>query len=564
MGKHEAIKSKNPVKPKDPIKPRDHGSVRQCLFGASLLAALLGTSLAGATSFQVGNVKGRFDTNLSYGASMRTEPRDSDLVDPPPTAAGSANQFGDRNFDQWEVFGHTLKGTHELEFSLGEGFGGLLSGAWFYDFAADHKELNRAARNRAESHGDILDAYLYKTFGANEQYHVRAGKQVISWGENTFIAGSLNDINTVDVTKLRQPGVELKDALLPTPAVYGSWAFSNRLTFEGFYLLGFDETKIDPSGTFFATNDFLSDGGGFDSADGVFDGLCLTPDGFSCAFAAGTLRAPDRIPSYGGQWGLASRVFLPEVGEAGLELGFYYENLHDHSPAISMLSDGVAGPGGNRFFVEYPEDIERWGVSFNYNFVSWALSGEWSHRDNATYQGAAFIGASFADADGTPSEFRGWTRIERDQVQMTANRNWAGPLFGFAGNDAYSFIGEAYYGWADLPSLAAFAPLGVPFNKGAAFDEFDENFWGFQAAFTMNYNSLIGPVNFVPSLAYSWNVDGNSPDGLFVEDNKSMGLNLNFDYGLRWKWGLSHTWTWGGDNARADRDFLSANISYAF
>ena len=96
-----------------------------------------------------------------------------------------------------------------------------MRGNYFYDFAmaSEKDSLPDESENRAIMHGDITDAYFLTRLGSADQFTVRLGKQVISWGENTFIGGSLNDINTVDISKLRQPGVELKDALVGTPAV---------------------------------------------------------------------------------------------------------------------------------------------------------------------------------------------------------------------------------------------------------------------------------------------------------------------------------------------------------
>jgi len=42
---------------------------------------------------------------------------------------------------------------------------------------------------------------------------VRLGRQVISWGESTFIPNGINVINPIDVARLRTPGSELREAL---------------------------------------------------------------------------------------------------------------------------------------------------------------------------------------------------------------------------------------------------------------------------------------------------------------------------------------------------------------
>ncbi len=53
----------------------------------------------------------------------------------------------------------------------------------------------------------LLDAYLYYSFDAGSvPIDLRLGRQVVSWGESTFIQNGINAINPVDVTALRRPG----------------------------------------------------------------------------------------------------------------------------------------------------------------------------------------------------------------------------------------------------------------------------------------------------------------------------------------------------------------------
>ena len=43
---------------------------------------------------------------------------------------------------------------------------------------------------------------------------LRLGRQVVGWGESTFMGGGVNAITPVDVNTLRRPGAEIKEALL--------------------------------------------------------------------------------------------------------------------------------------------------------------------------------------------------------------------------------------------------------------------------------------------------------------------------------------------------------------
>ncbi|WP_372724252.1 DUF1302 domain-containing protein, partial [Immundisolibacter sp.] len=175
---------------------------------AAILAGTTGASRA--VDFKIGDMQAAFDTDLTYGLNWRMQPPDSQNLGP----------YGNRRLfdDKYDIFSNLIKGSHTFEVR-GDSYGGLLRGNWFYDFEMANQPLPEAAENRAKQHGDITDAYVYKRFLADQSLSVRLGKQVISWGENTFIQGAINDINTVDISKLRTPGADLKDAFVGTPAI---------------------------------------------------------------------------------------------------------------------------------------------------------------------------------------------------------------------------------------------------------------------------------------------------------------------------------------------------------
>ena len=536
------------------------------------LAAFSGS--AGAVQFKMfdGAVDGSFDTTVTYGVSMRTEPHEADL-------GGLPTQYGNRTlFDEkWDIFSNVIKASHDLEFR-GDSWGAFFRGNYFYDFEMDNQPLPDAAENRAVSHGDVTDAYFYKRL-ADDNLTVRLGKQVISWGENTFIGGAINDINTVDITKLRQPGVELKDAFVGTPAVYLTWNATDELSFEGFYLLGYDEIKVDPVGSFYSTLDPIADGGGFANAtDGLGRPVCLLPDGGSCDFRFGptpVTRVGDDIPGWGGQFGVAIRYYVAELLN-GFDFGLYYQRLHDHNPSLSAIA-GTSPADPGFFFVDYPEHVERYGASFNTIFGSWAVGGELSYRRNAPIQDARFATAALG-LEGLPvgSEFEGFGRYKRYQVQFTTQRLW-GPMPIFFGADQWNTIDEVAYGWVeDVPGRDG----GVPDEDGfVRFDDITNDFWGFQARSSLTYNNaLLNRINMSVDTAWRWDVEGVSPEvggaKLFIAGRQAFTLGVNFEYRLRWQWGVSHSWVWGGEDRRrpngsrmnnaTDRDFLSFNVSYTF
>jgi hypothetical protein len=308
----------------------------QSLVGA---LGLFGVTTGNAVQFELngGSISGRFDSVLNYGLSWR--------VGGPDDHIDSITNGGNRNFDAGDIVVNRLTGTHDLELSFGQYYGAFFRGTYFYD-AANESDLGVTApgigpivdRSLA-ARGAVADicageAFVYGDLRAFDiPIKVRLGEQVISWGESTFIGNSLNDINTVDVTQLRTPGAELKNALLPNLAAHFAWEISQSIALEGFYLFDFDQVKLDSAGTFFNAATFVADGGI----------ILPTP-------AGPLVRTGDHYAKNDGQFGFALRYFNPEIGQ-GIETAAYYMVLHSHNPFLA------APIGSRQYFLDYPEDI---------------------------------------------------------------------------------------------------------------------------------------------------------------------------------------------------------------
>ena len=108
---------------------------------------------------------------------------------------------------------------------------------------------------------DLLDAYVTGAFDVGDAaLDLRVGRHVLNWGESTFITNGINAFNRFDVSKLRLPGSELREALAPIPMVSLSVAPTYNLSVEGFYQLDWEETVIDPVGSYFSTTDYVGPG----------------------------------------------------------------------------------------------------------------------------------------------------------------------------------------------------------------------------------------------------------------------------------------------------------------
>lgn len=197
----------------------------------------------------------------------------------------------------------------------------------------------------------------------------------------------------MDVTKLRQPGSELREAFIPVNMLWGSLGVTDKVSVEAFYQLDWEAIKLDPAGSYFSTNDFATDGGdllylGFGSVPDIL------PPGTGTGGPVGVVvpRGADREPDDGGQYGLAVRWFAPELGNT--EFGFYYLNYHSRLPLVSAITGTPAGAlAGDyastaRYFVEYPENIKLYGVSLNTDLgdTGISLQGEVSYRNGVPLQ----------------------------------------------------------------------------------------------------------------------------------------------------------------------------------
>ena len=322
---------------------KSHGRRRVVL--PLLLAMLCGTPAA-AFQFNLGEVNGSLDSTLSYGLSWRMDDQDKDIIG----VANGGNAYsvnyddGNLNYDKGDLISNTTKITSELALDYNN-FGVFLRGSAFYDFENEdgdraRTELRDDALDLVGSDAELLDAYLWWNFDAGEMPgQFRVGDQVLSWGESTFIQNGINVINPFDVSKLRVPGAELKEGLVPVGMVTASISPTENLTFEGFYQYDWEQVKIDPPGTYWSTNDFAGDGG-----DKVMLGFGDIPDQGNTPAAdtfLGVPRAPNVYADNDGQYGIAMRLYAPGLNDT--EFGFYFMNYHSRLP---VLSSNTGSPEG--------------------------------------------------------------------------------------------------------------------------------------------------------------------------------------------------------------------------
>lgn len=312
---------------------------------------LLLASPAAGIQFDAGEMTGSLDTTISYGLSWRVSDRDDNLIG----LANGGNAFsvngddGNLNYGR-EIYSNALKATSELDLQYRQ-FGVFVRGSAFYDFeyedgSRDHISLTDDALDLVGSDARILDAYFSAGFSILDRpVELRIGEQLVSWGESTFFQNSINAVNPVDVSAIRLPGAELKEALLPEGMVYASAGVTDEISVEGFYLYDWGKTDIDPPASFFSTNDFAGEGGSrvmLGYGDWSEFGTDLGALGIDEDFMA-VGREITRNPGHDGQFGIAFRVFSQLFGDT--EFGFYYMNYHSRVPIISSRTGTLGGFG---------------------------------------------------------------------------------------------------------------------------------------------------------------------------------------------------------------------------
>ena len=338
---------------------------------------------AQAIDLSDGELQLSLDTTLSHGLTFRIQDQDDLLI------SDVNGNDGDLNYKPGLV-SNTSKFTTDLDLGYGN-FGAFLRLNGFLDFENEHGERERTplsdeAKELVGQDIVLLDAYLTGAFDVgNVAIDLRLGSHVLNWGESTFIQNGINAINPFDVSKLRLPGSELREGLLPVPMVSASVALTYNLSVEGFYQLDWEKTKIDPVGSYYSVIDYA--GPGAEKAVVTLPGVNITDTGLGPGSMVGfeplipiinadlansraaleqqmglppgtvpipydqpttdpnflaVARGPDRNPDDSGQGGVAFRYFLEALNAT--DLGFYFVNYHSRLPLLSARTgsrDGI-------------------------------------------------------------------------------------------------------------------------------------------------------------------------------------------------------------------------------
>ncbi len=620
-----------------------------------LLMPLLLMAPVYALQFDVGPVEVGLDSQFSLGTSWRVERQDSALLDFDGDGIESTSDDGNRNYNKGDAFSQIFKGSHDLQLSY-ENYGAFLRGKYWYDAAIDNNSVNYGHgptvvptnvysgityTNNVKlddsnfndlskaSGATVLDAFIYGEFEVIDMpLDIRLGRQVVSWGESTFIGGGVNAINPVDASSFRRPGAEIKEGLLPVNMAYGNLGIAGSLSLEAFYQLEFQETVSDPCGTYFSTSDIAADGCTVLAVSGGALSISRNQDG-------------SRKPSADGQFGFALRYFSDEWDT---EFALYMMNIHSRLPLYNTTVDtnddaavlgalqaqattavtqgyvdnvgqGVVDSGAvddliaadittavaasapalisatrsltAGYFFDYPEDIQLLGLSFSSNFAGVAISGEVSHKMDSPVQinGTLATGVNLGNGVGATNagqtaayseyysgaskgeDIKGYRVFDITQAQVTLINLWNQ----VAGASVISLVAEAgvsfIHDFDDVLRYGRSSIYGAP-----AFDGTDDGFvtessWGYRTRMAAKYENVFSGIGITPVLSWSQDVDGYaaSPGGAFVEGAKTLGLSIEASYLQTYRATFAYKQFMGGDyNVLSDRDFASISLDVQF
>jgi len=261
---------------------------------------------------------------------------------------------------------------------------------------------------------------------------------------------------------------------------------------------------------------------------------------------------------------------------------------------------------------EYPEDIKLYGLSFNTSLGETAFAGEFTFREDEPLQiddvellyaampeqlaiaglRPEFAGISQMSKGGAasvvgPGELaKGYIERNTSQLQFTATH-----LFGPSlGADSWAVVGEiggvrinnmpeydemrlnvsgtGRSGIMQGPGSSDYSALHMALSNGPEQKSFaTASSWGYRLIAKGDYFNIYNGINFSPRFVFSHDVNGNTPDPmfLFIEDRKSLGATMSFNYQNAWSLDVSYNSFWGGGdtNTFSDRDYVSFNLKYS-
>lgn len=612
--------------PSRPRRPRAHALASAAALAALPLLSLAPAHLARAGTLELGNgVEAVWSLSASFTAGWRMNDPDANLIAPGDGGKASAGTHSHtRNFQKHDSISQLGRLVGDVNLRKGDTGLMLRAKAWnnlLYSrkdqpFGAPSNGFHPGTRLSDDqfdtrlskfSGAELFDAYAYTSvdLGETAQLKVRLGQHVVNFGESLFVPG-VNQYQALDITALRQPGTQLKEALLPVPQVSANLGLGNGLSVEAFYQFGWRRTAIDGCGTYWSPANALNcvDGnilvGGDRSSEENWNGYPHAALGglvLNYQFS----RLADNKPSHGGQFGLALKKMVESLDT---ELGLYFVNYTTKVPNLSAIRrvagtpDAIRHAPGSAYafnpgtrdasiYWDYSaEDIKVLGLSASTVLGGWSVGAELTRTQDFPVQ-INSVDAFYALASGVgpmatiwgpgPRTMIGYERKNKHQLQVSALRllpavlgATGGSVLGEFAIQRWSGIGDPTtgvrygrgfeYGAAAHASFGGACPAAATNAMNCTTDGyFTRDASGVRVLAELEYPNLIPNVVLKPRLFYSRDFQGWSADGVFSKGRQAIAPGLKFEINKRFSLDLSYTRF--NRNAHFDsfhdRDFLA-------
>lgn len=510
----------------------------------------------------------RYNAVLGYAAAVRTETQDDVLingpVDPTTGLPVTANvDDGNRNFSRGALINNRASLLAEMEFSAGA-FGAVLRGDAFIDQAYRRRNDNDspqtvnkegapdrfsdAARARSGERVRLLDAYAYGDWALDERTYLslRAGRQVVAWGESLFFSGMASAQGPVDATRANVPGVALKNILLPVSQLAAQLDLGMALSLYAYYRLEYKPNELEPVGAYFSPFDGVGPGARF------LYGFANPLAGMPGAPPVTTIpRGPDLQPDDQGQYGLGVTYAFAN----GLELGAYWLRYHNTNPQVEIefgfaeLAPGVTTApelAPVRYRLRYFDDIDMAAVSASTRLGPANVAAEINLRDGIDLLANTAVG---------PTAVRGRA------VQALVSTLFVLPPNALS--QQIDVTGEA--GWLHVDDL------DTPGGPAALAN--DRTAWAVSLLATLQYPNLFPQWDMAVPLSFAMMGDGRPAiDGafgaLYGAHDRRASVGARFTRLQRFEIGLAYNAFLGSPDLQnrpfTDRDYASLDLKYHF
>lgn len=531
-------------------KSRDKNFSRAVVGSALAVSA----AVAQALSFELGDNNEwtlDWDTNVAYTAQFRVAKPDTDQFRYRDTGNIEADSRayavlinandGDNNFKRGSPTQNKASFVTEMDLKRDD-YGLFARARGYYDDVYDQNtqqseeafltynnstnfpngdaDFREFPPDTVKEHRDrleMLDYFLYAsgTLPGDRQFNVRLGSQVINWGEATFTAGINGLQNRADLIARNTPGVEVKEILLPTGALYGQVDVMTDVTFEAYYQYEWKKTELNGVGSYFSDRDFLGPGARNFLIPVGPDNLTAIP------------RTADEAASDSGQWGTALHFIVFD----DTDIGLYYINAHSKAPAY-QVNYPVGGLFPESYTIRYFEDIQGYAGSFTTVLADTNVQGEISYK----------TGVPVVLASGEPVE---------------------GDLAAYQLGGSYVF--EPTKLWDDAVLVFELAGAYVTSEDSAEL-LYDDHATVVNARLELSYLNLAQGLDLKVPIFLRRGLDGNILESEMVEDSSAVNITFQFVYlnNFITSVGYSNFFDGGENTYINDRDNVSVTVSYSF